>query len=153
MPDTKDGECIIEMESKIWDLTATMQAEIVETSDAHGPVSIIHENQDFEIRAKVSLKGRILHYLCGKLCVEVGFESCGAGFEGDYFQDVELVPCGDGVYNFRIRVAGGTLSAGHCGKAFTICLTLGSFDACGHPGFVFGRCHDLSVTIVPAVVH
>lgn len=148
-----DGFCDVEIEKKIWDLGATMKAEIFEKTDPHGPVTVIHENQDFVLRVEVKLTGKILHYLCGTLCVAAGFESCGWGPEKDIYKDVKLDPCGDGIYKVDLEVPAGTLQAGHCAKTYDICVTLGSFDYCGHPGFAFGHCQEFSVTIAPAVVH
>jgi hypothetical protein len=144
--------CVIEIESKVWDLSAVMDVEIFETENPHGPQNIIHEDQDFLVRVHLQLKGRILHYLCGSLCVVVGFESCGTGCEIDLDVDQALDPCGNGEYYFNIPVRGGTLKAGRCSKSYDVCVSLGSFDYCKHPGFVFGRCEDIGITIVPAVV-
>jgi hypothetical protein len=144
---------VVEIEPQAFDLGATMKAEIVEISTPHGPLTIIHEDQDFAVKVRVKLSGTILHWLCGKLGVNVGFESCGDGFEGDLYDERDLVPCGNGEYEFLVKVPGGTLKGGRYGKKYALCITLGSLDQCGHAGIVFGHCHDFSVAIVKKVEH
>jgi hypothetical protein len=153
MPITADNDCIIELEPEVWDLGASMKVELVEVG-GHPPTSIIHADQDFIVRATVTLTGHIRHYLCGQLGIGVGFESCGDGVETDLGKEVCLEPCGNGVYTLDVRVPAGTLRlTGRAPKKYKICVTLYGVDACDHPSIVFGSCHDLSITVAPTPKH
>lgn len=153
---TKSGpvvEWTLDPDARFWDLKAKVTTTLHERPGGDPPVDIVHEDQEFIIRTRVELQGNIRHYLCGKLCMSAGFESIGLGPDYDLYQDVELKPCGDGVYNFELVVPAGRLLAGHCGKIYAIGLTLGSFDYCGHPGFLFGKANIIDIAVVPAIVH
>ncbi len=145
--------CEVEIHPTAFDLGAQMWYELVEYDTPHPPVTIIHSNQAFGVRVKVKLTGTILHWLCGTLGVQVAFESCGSGAEGEYIDEKALVPCGDGLYEFLVLIPANTLKAGKFGKSYELCITLGSIDACGHAGLAFGHCHDFSVMIAPPVDH
>lgn len=117
------------------------------------PVSFVHEDQVLVVRAQVTLGGKILNYLCNtQLCVCLAFESCGSGPEGEICRWVTLDPCRTNVYDFEFELPAGSLKAGECGKSYEICLTLGSKDCCGKVGFIFGRCNDFDITVLPADV-
>lgn len=142
--------CETHLDPKSWDLTGSMEM-VVLTADGGEPIPMVHVDKPFTVRVTVTLRGRIRHYLCGSICVELGFESTGSGCEFNIHQDKDLVPCGDGVYVFSIVIPANTLEPGHCGRLYDVGVTLGSFDACGHPGFIFGTCGDFDITALPAL--
>ena len=86
----------------------------------------------------------------------MAFGCGGGGSEGEFCQCSELEgdhdPCDANVFVFDFDLPGGTLVAGPCGKQYDICITLGSKDCCGVPGFVSGSCKDFHITVMPAVV-
>ena len=50
---------------------------------------------------------------------------------------------------FKIAVPAGTFTPGECGREYELCITLGSRDCCGKVGFVFGSCHEYTITVSP----
>lgn len=144
--------CIIDVHPNVFDLTGELIAEFF-NKDTTEPCGFIHEDQTLVVKVTVTLKGRILNYLCNtKLCVCLAFESCGSGFEGEFTKCKTLDPCKTKVYTFEFEVPGGCLKAGECGKQYELCITLGSKDCCGKVGFIFGSCKDFTITVLPADV-
>jgi hypothetical protein len=141
--------CEIHLDPKTWDLSGEMEMSLFDTFGA--PIPMVHVDKAFRVQVTVTLKGDVLRYLCGSLCVELGFESLGSGNEPDLYDDKNLDPCGSGIYVFNIVVPPNTLSAGHCGKVYDVGVTLGSTDACGKSGFIFGTCGDFDLSVMPAV--
>lgn len=150
--------CTIDVEPKIWDLSGTMTTEFYNKTDPTEPCGMVHEDQALIVKVTVVLKGNILHYLCDtQLCVCLAFESCGSGREGEICKYIKLEgqhdPCTTNTFCFEFELPGGYLSGGECGRQYGICITLGSKDCCGHPGFIFGTCKGIHITVLPAVVH
>lgn len=145
-------ECTIDVHKEVWDLGGTMTAQFY--NPAGEPCLVVHENQELRVVVTVKLTGRILNYLCNtKICVQLAFESCGSGPEGELHEWKTLVPCETDTYTFEFRVPSGRLTAGECGRQYELCITLGSKDCCGKVGFIFGTCKDLDITVLPADVN
>lgn len=146
-------ECVIDIHRNIFDLQGTLTAKFYNQSDMNEPVGFVHEDQVLVVKVTVTLAGKILNYLCNtQLCVCLAFESCGSGPEGEFCQWVTLDPCNKETYDFQFQLPAGTLTSGECGKNYDICITLGSKDCCGKIGFIFGRCKDFDITVLPADV-
>jgi hypothetical protein len=147
--------CTLEPRPHIWDLGGTMTATFADQSDPSSPVGFIDSNQTLLVKVTVNLTGRILNYLCNtSLCVCLAFEACGPGSTGDFcktiFLDGPNSPCQTNQWVFDFVVPPGTFSPGACGREYTLCITLGSRDCCGKVGFVFGSCHEYTITVSPA---
>lgn len=143
--------CTLDIHDEIWDLTGEMTAEW--RNRATGEICrVVHENQASYVKVQLTLHGRILHYLCGtQICVCLAFESCGSGSEFEKCVWKEVKPCepGGNVLDFEIDILPGELPAGECGKQYRLCVTVGSKDCCGKSGFIYGTCHDWSITVLP----
>ena len=147
-------DCKLDIHKETWDLGGTMTAEFFDV--AGEPCYVIHEDQMLRVRVTVHLTGRILHYLCNtSIGVSVAFESCGSGPEFEVCDWKTLTPCAPGgdTYQFEFNIAGSRLGGGECGRRYELCITLGSKDCCGKVGFIFGACHDFSITVLPADVN
>jgi hypothetical protein len=148
--------CVLEPRREIWDLRGEMTATFADKSNPKEPVGFIAANQTLLVTVTVTLKGRIRYYLCDTtLCVNLAFEACGCGPSGDLpCQDIVLCgpnsPCQKSEWEFPFEIKPGTLTTGDCGREYTLCITLGSKDCCGKVGFIFGSCHDFTITVVPA---
>ena len=98
--------------------------------------------------------GRIRYYLCDTtLCVCLAFNACGPGSTGEYCERIVLEgpnsPCRTDKWVFKIAVPAGTFTPGECRRGCELCITLGSRDCCGKVGFVFGSCHEYTITVSP----
>ena len=148
--------CTIETKPQVWDLGGTMKVEIANASNPTEPLGMVHEGEDLKVTVTVTLTGHIRHYLCDtKLCVCLGFESCGSGAEGELCDWITLEgkydPCKTDTFVFTFDLPGNTLKAGPCGREYGICITLGSRDCCDKVGFIFGSCKEQSITVLPAI--
>jgi hypothetical protein len=147
------NECVIDIHRNVFDLSGTLTATFFNKTAPEEPVSFVHEDQVLVVKVTVTLGGKILNYLCNtQLCVCLAFESCGSGPEGEFCKWVTLDPCNRTSYDFEFELPAGYLPSGECGKNYDICITLGSKDCCGKVGFIFGRCKDFDITVVPADV-
>jgi hypothetical protein len=152
--------CVLEPRREIWDLRGEMTATFADESNPSEPVGFITSNQTLLVTVTVTLKGRIRYYLCNTtLCVNLAFEACGQGALGDCCKHIVLdgdnSPCQTDKWVFDFEIKPGTLTTGECGREYTLCITLGSKDCCGQVGFIFGSCHDYTITVSPGgpVVH
>ncbi|MGH3515067.1 MAG: hypothetical protein ACRDQI_12955 [Pseudonocardiaceae bacterium] len=148
--------CTIDVSPVFLTLTADLSTKVFNVTDPDEPVGFVHEDQDLKVQVTVTLNGTLVNYLCDtELCVCLAFESCGSGPEGEFCQNITLEgdydPCNTHCFVFEFDLPGGTLIAGPCGKQYDICITLGSRDCCGIPGFVFGSCKDFHISVLPAV--
>jgi hypothetical protein len=146
--------CKLDIHKEIWDLTGYLTAEW--KNAAGEPCHFVHEDQASSVTVELTLGGTILHYLCNtSICCCLAFESCGSGSEFEVCQWKEIHPCEkDGhIIKFKFDIAPGLLKAGECGKQYRLCVTLGSKDCCGHSGFIYGTCHDLTITVLPTDVN
>jgi hypothetical protein len=146
--------CILEVRPHIWDLGGTMTATFADKSNPYEPVGFIDSDQTLQVTVTVTLTGKIRYYLCDtSLCVCLAFEACGVGSSGDFCQWILLEgddsPCQTDEWVFKFEVPPGTFSPGDCGREYELCITLGSRDCCGKVGFVFGSCHDYTITVSP----
>jgi len=147
--------CVLEPRKEIWDLRGEMTTTFADKSNPTEPVGFITADQTLVVKVTVKLTGRIRYYLCNtSLCVNLAFEACGQGPSGDICKDILLdgaySPCQTDTWVFEFDIAPGTLTTGNCGRQYTLCITLGSKDCCGKVGFIFGSCHDFTITVVPA---
>jgi hypothetical protein len=146
--------CILEPRAHLWDLGGTLTATFADKSDPSEPVGFIDSNQVLVVTVTVTLTGRIRYYLCDTtLCVCLAFEACGPGSTGDFCETILLEgrysPCNTDTWVFEFEVPAGTFNPGDCGREYNLCITLGSKDCCGKVGFVFGSCHDYTITVSP----
>jgi hypothetical protein len=145
--------CQIDVHRNLFDLSGTLTTDIYNKTAPNEPVGFVHEDQVLVVKVTVTLAGKILGYLCNtQLCVCLAFESCGSGAEDEFCEWVTLDPCNKTTYEFFFELPANTLKAGSCGKTYEICITLGSKDCCGKVGFIFGRCKDFDITVLPADV-
>ncbi len=147
-------ECELDIHKETWDLGGKMAVEFIGPTGE--PCHVVHENQEFKVKVKVTLTGRILNYLCNtSICVCVAFESCGSGPEFEICDWKTVNPCqpGGDTYDFEFTVPASRLGSGECGRQYKLCITLGSKDCCGKVGFIFGTCHDIGLTVLPADVN
>jgi hypothetical protein len=147
-------KCTLEPRPHIWDLGGTMTAVFADKSDPSEPVGFIDSNQVLQVTVTVTLTGKIRYYLCDTtLCVCLAFEACGQGSIGDFCKTIELSgrysPCETDTWVFEFEVPAGTFTPGDCGREYELCITLGSRDCCGKVGFVFGSCHEYTITVSP----
>ena len=147
-------KCTLETRSHIWDLTGTMSAIFADKLFPSVPIRYIDADHDLQVTVTVTLSGKILYYLCNtSLCVNLAFEACGHGSCGDFCAEICLdgvnSPCQTNVWEFKIDVPAGTFLPGYCGREYELCITLGSKDCCGKVGFVFGSCHEYTITVSP----
>jgi hypothetical protein len=146
--------CTLVPKKNIWDLGGTLTATFADKSDPSEPVGFIAVDQILLVTVTVTLTGRIKNYLCQtSLCVCLAFEACGPGSTGDFcktiFLDGANSPCQTSTWVFDFEVPAGTFSPGNCGREYNLCITLGSRDCCDKAGFVFGSCHDYTITVTP----
>jgi hypothetical protein len=147
-------KCTLETRPHIWDLGGTMTATFADKSDPTVPIRFIESDHDLVATVTVTLTGKIRYYLCDtSLCVCLAFEACGLGSSGDFYQTIRLEgtdsPCCTDEWVFKFDVPSGTFSPGDCGREYELCITLGSKDCCGKVGFVFGSCHEYTITVSP----
>ena len=147
--------CKLEVRPHIWDLGGHMTATFADKSNPAEPVGFIDSDQTLQVTVTVCLTGKILYYLCDtSLCVCIAFEACGVGSPPEpLYQTIVLTgpqsPCETNEWVFEFDVLPYTFSPGQCGREYQLCITLGSKDCCGKVGFVFGSCHDYSITVSP----
>lgn len=146
--------CTLEVRPHIWDLGGTMTATFADKTDPASPVGFIDSDQTLLVTVTVTLTGKIRYYLCDtSLCVCLAFEACGRGSSGDFCKTIVLEgpnsPCQTNQWVFEFEVPPGTFSPGDCGREYELCITLGSRDCCDKVGFVFGSCHEYTITVSP----
>ena len=122
------------------------------------PLSIIAWDQPFFVHAKVEFEGAVRHHLCGKICLDLDIDTCGPAPDYEFPEVlIDLDPCGTGVYVGTIEIKPNTLKpkddGGKCGRMYRLCLTIGSRDACGNPGLIWGHCDEVSIVVHPPVPH
>jgi hypothetical protein len=147
-------KCTLEARPHIWDLGGTMHATFADKSDPTKPVGFIESDHVLVVKVTVTLTGRIRYYLCNThLCVDLAFQACGRGSCGDCCKTICLEgddsPCNTDTWVFDFEFPAGTFTTGECGREYELCITLGSRDCCGRTGFVFGSCHEYTITVTP----
>ena len=152
---TTSPKCTIEPRSHIWDLHGTMTAFFADKLNPYEEVKFIDSDHTLLVKVTVTLKGRIRYYLCDThLCVGLAWQACGHGSCGDCCKSICLEgpdsPCQKDTWEFDFEVPPNTFTTGDCGREYELCITLGSKDCCGKVGFVFGSCHEYTLTVTPA---
>jgi hypothetical protein len=123
------------------------------------PVDIISWDQTYFVIVYVQLGAPVRRHLCGKLCVDIDIDTCGPAPDREFpEQDVDLDPCGRGSYYVVFELPPGTFEppADHparCGRVYRICVTVGSKDACGNPGLIWGVCEAVDIAVHPPVAN
>jgi len=153
---TATTPCRLEARPHIWDLGGTMTASFADKTDPSEPIGFIDADHVLLVTVTVTLTGRIRYYLCDtSLCVCLAFEACGRGSVGDFCKTIVLTgtnsPCQTNEWVFEFEVPPNTFSPGDCGREYELCITLGSRDCCGKVGFVFGSCHEYTITVSPSL--
>ncbi len=67
-----------------------------------------------------------------------------------------LDPCGHGWYCVVFELPAGTFVPpanypARCGRVYRLCITVGSRDACGNPGLIWGTCPSIEIAVHPPV--
>ena len=121
------------------------------------PVEIIAWDQTYYVNVHVRLKGDVRRHLCGKLCVDIDVDTCGRAPDLEFEEEeVELDPCGDGNYVIVFELPPYTFQPpedhpARCGRVYRLCVTVGSQDACGKPGLIWGHCDSIEIAVHPPV--
>jgi hypothetical protein len=147
-------KCTLEARPHIWDLGGTMSAFFADKADPDKEIKYIDSDHTLLVTVTVTLTGRIRYYLCDThLCVNLAFQACGRGSCGDCCQSICLEgpnsPCETCEWKFPFELGPGTFDPGDCGREYELCITLGSKDCCEKVGFVFGSCHEYTITVSP----
>ena len=155
--DTASAEttwCTLETRPHVWDLGGNLRATFANKKDPTRDVKFIDCEETLLVTVTVCLTGRIRYYLCDThLCVNLAFQACGHGSCGDCCKTICLEgpysPCCTDEWKFEFEIPPNTFSPGECGREYELCITLGSKDCCGKVGFVFGCCHEYTITATP----
>lgn len=121
------------------------------------PVDIISWDETYYVVVYITLNNAVRRHLCGKLCVDIDVDTCGPAPDLQFpEQDVDLNPCGNGVYYVVFTLPAGTFQppAGYpnrCGRVYRLCVTVGSHDPCGGPGLIWGHCDSVEIAVHPPV--
>ena len=149
--DKRYGYCDFEIDPHSCELWGDMHAYVYEKGfpeGEHDAKTIIACDEEWYVKVKWHIWGKLHHHLCGKYCVCVYLESIGPG--KDYSLDCDgngqpcmyilMNPCGDGYYEARCTIPANTIDCGDCGQLYEVAVTLTSFDACGNPGHIAAYC-------------
>ena len=117
------------------------------------PIDIIGEDETLYVIVYVVLESAVRRHLCGTLCVDVDIDTCGPAPDKEFpEQDVDLDPCGDGIYFIYFELPPGTfVPTTRCGRVYRICVTVGSHDPCGGPGLIWGHCDSVEIAVHPPI--
>jgi hypothetical protein len=121
------------------------------------PVDIISWDQTYYVIVYITLEGDVRRHLCGRLCVDVDVDTCGPAPDIQLPEEsVALDPCGDGSYFVVFTLPAGTFAPppdypNRCGRVYRLCVTVGSEDACGNPGLIWGHCDSVEIAVHPPV--
>jgi hypothetical protein len=133
-------------------LEGTLEAECFELDPALQPTDIITDRQSFRVRVKWCVIGELRRHLCGTWCIQIAWESCGSGPEGEWHRDIDFDGCDeDGCYQLDFDFPPGRLPAGECGTVYCLCVTLSSKRVCGerkYVGLIHGFCKDVCCIMV-----
>ena len=139
---------------KIWYWVS--ESDVTLDQPAPDPTSIIAWDQPFNVHYRIELADAVRRHFCGSLCLDVDIDTCGPAPDLA-FEEIEfpLDPCGTGVYTGKFVIPANTLkpkdSGGRCGRVYRLCITVGSKDACGAPGLIWGHCDEVTLTVHPPV--
>ena len=121
------------------------------------PLDIIAWDQEYQIYVVITIPDPVRRHLCGRLCVDIDVDTCGPSRDlGFPEKEVELDPCGNGVYTILFPLPAGTFAPpttdpNRCGRVYRICVTVGSHDLCGGPGLIWGHCDSVEIAVHPPV--
>jgi hypothetical protein len=121
------------------------------------PVSIISWDQTYFVIVHIRLGDAVRRHLCGKLCVDIDVDTCGPAPDLQFPErDIDLDPCGRGSYVVEFELPPNTFAPpenypARCGRVYRICVTVGSKDACGNPGLIWGVCEAVDIAVHPPV--
>ena len=121
------------------------------------PVDIISWDQTYYVIVYIQLNDQVRRHLCGELCVDIDVDTCGPAPDLQFPEEqVPLDPCGSGSYYVVFELPAGTFEPpaeypGRCGRVYRLCITVGSHDACGNPGLIWGHCDSVEVAVHPPV--
>ncbi|MFN0092063.1 MAG: hypothetical protein ACKVWR_17615 [Acidimicrobiales bacterium] len=123
------------------------------------PVSMISWDQTYYVHVIVRLRDAVRRHLCGSLCLDLDVDTCGPAPDLQFEeQHVDLDPCGSGWYALTFKLDQGTFAppagfAARCGRVYRLCITVGSKDACGNPGLIWGHCRTVELAVHPPVTN
>lgn len=122
-------------------LELRMGADVYE--DGKPSNCIIQYHKPWDVRLRWSFQGALAPCICGYWCVGLRFESLGPGPEFAYPPKphlVDLNPCGNGCYEYTIRMEPGTIRVEHCSTPYKVVAVLTYLDYCKDPGPIVGFC-------------
>jgi hypothetical protein len=121
------------------------------------PVDIISWDETYYVNVKIVIGDAVRRHLCGALCVDIDVDTCGPAPDLQFDeQDVQLDPCGSGIYTIVFELPPNTFQPpdgypARCGRVYRLCVTVGSHDACGGPGLIWGHCDSVEIAVHPPV--
>ena len=120
------------------------------------PLDIIAWDQEYQIIVIITVPDPVRRHLCGKLCVDIDVDTCGPAPDLEFPEkEVQLNPCGNGVYTIVFPLPPGTFTdaRNRCGRVYRICVTVGSHDLCDPPGpgLIWGHCDSVEIAVHPPV--
>jgi hypothetical protein len=121
------------------------------------PVDIISWDETYYVIVYIVIADAVRRHLCGSLCVDIDVDTCGPAPDLQFDEkDVPLDPCGDGKYQIFFELPPNTFKPpdnypGRCGRVYRLCVTVGSHDACGGPGLIWGHCDSVEIAVHPPV--
>lgn len=132
--------------------TIKLSATVYEVGGT-APTNIIHIDQDWYVEVEWELTGHLIRHFCGLWHLSVSLESIGPGKEYQFPDPpakVQMDPCGDGKYKFRIDVKAGQVDARDPdGTLYIVAVTLGSTDPCEQAGHLYAYCTGEELHFVP----
>jgi len=150
--DKKYGYCDFEIDPYVCELWGYMKAYVYEEDypeGEHDAKTIIACDEEWYVKVKWRLWGKLHHHLCGSFCVCVYLDPIGPGQPHNLDCDgngqpcikyIPMDPCGDGCYEVECKIPAGTVDCGDCGQLYEVAVTLTSFDACYNPGHIAAYC-------------
>lgn len=151
-----NGVHLVDCEREITPLAGRTDLRLTATVYEVGgdsPTQIIRTDQDWYVDVEWTLTGPLRHHFCGKWYVSVQLESIGPGPEYRFpvpAAEIDMEPCGDGTYSYRINVPAGEVDAADPdGTVYIVSVTLGSENACGDPGHLRAHCTGDEIHFVP----
>ena len=149
-------DCSREFTPLVATTAINLKATVYEVGGS-APTNIIRTDQAWYVDVEWELTGHLVRHFCGKWHVSVALESIGPGDEYQFPDppaQIDMDPCGDGKYSYRINVAAGAVDARDPdGTLYLIAVTVGSSDLCGGAGHLYAYCHGEELHFVPGPPH
>lgn len=135
------NKCSIEIPPIFCDqLKAAMSVEVFENGpNAQEPTNIIRCEQSYDVKVCLEVSALFKRLYCGKWCIKIGVETCGAGVEFDLpVKYIDMTNCDITPDCVTFRVDGSELCRDwdidrECGKVFHLCVTAVALDSCSDP--------------------